>query len=112
VDVSAIVTARNTTNMVSVAFKQWGYYKLHMTVRANTKSELAQIPLTITKDKEVVGMITLSGHDKEWKTFDMDISPSFSTFYLKFYFAQDGMEIKDITITLEKALDIWLDDMD
>ena len=112
VDVSSIVTARNTTNMVSVAFKKWGYYKLTMTVRANTKSDLAQIPLTITKDKEVVGMITLAGHEKEWKTIEMDISPSFSTFYLKLYFAQDGMEIKDMTITLEKALDVWLDDMD
>ena len=112
VDVSSIVTEKNTTNMVSVAFKKWGYYKLHLTVRANTKSELAQIPLTITKDKEVVGMITLAGHEKEWKTIEMDISPSFSTFYLKLYFAQDGMEIRDMTITLEKVLDKWLDDMD
>ncbi len=112
VDVNDIVTSRNATNMVSVAFKHWGYFRLSMTVRANTKSALAQIPLTISKDKDVIKMITLKGDETEWQTIEINLSPSFATFYLKFYFAQDGMEIKDIHITMTERIEKWFDDVD
>ncbi|MCR5403846.1 MAG: glycoside hydrolase family 3 C-terminal domain-containing protein [Butyrivibrio sp.] len=107
VDVSAIGTARNSTNMISVAFKKWGYYKLSMTIRANAKSALAQIPLTISREGEVLKMITLKGDESEWQTIEMDLAPAFATFYLMLYFAQDGMEIRDMTITMTKEIDDW-----
>lgn len=111
VDIKDIVTARNTTNMISVAFKQWGYYRLSMTVRANTKSALAQIPLTIHQNKDMIKMVTLKGDETEWQTIEMDLKPSFMTFYLKLYFAQDGMEIKDMKITMTERIEKWSDDL-
>jgi len=109
VDVSAITTARNATNLVSVAFKDWGYYRLSLTIRSNAVSALAQIPLTIYKDRNMIKMITLKGDETDWQTIDIDLSPSFTTFYLRLYFAQDGMEIKDITVSLTKKLDKWIE---
>ncbi len=55
-------------------------------------------------------MITLKGDETEWQTIEMDLKPSFTTFYLKLYFAQDGMEIKDITVTMTEKLEKWFDD--
>ncbi len=97
-----IQTGRNCTTMVTVSFKERGDYKLSMTVRANAVSELAQIPLSIFKDKDLVKMITLTGEDKEWRTIEVPFEGCAMTFFLKLYFAQDGMEIKDIRFTLEK----------
>ncbi len=112
VDVSAIDTARNATNLISVAFSKWGYYRLSLTVRSAAKSALAQIPLTIFKDRDMIRMITLKGDEKEWQTIDIDLSPSFTTFYLKLYFAQDGMEIRDMSVTLTQVIDKWFDDQE
>jgi beta-glucosidase len=99
-----IKTARNTTNMVTVSFKERGDYKLVMTVRAAAGlSELAQIPLSVFKDKELVKMVTLTGEDKEWQTIEVPFVGCAMTFFLKLYFAQDGMEIKDISFKLVKS---------
>ncbi len=100
---SDIKTARHSNNMVTVSFKERGDYKLSMTVRANAKSELAQIPLSIFRDKELVKMLTLTGEDKEWQKVEVPFEGCAMTFFLKFYFAQDGMEIKDIRFELEKS---------
>jgi beta-glucosidase len=112
VDVSAIGTARNTTNLISVSFSKWGYYRLSLTVRSAAKSTLAQIPLTIFKDRDMIKMITLKGDETDWQTIDIDLSPSFTTFYLKLYFAQDGMEIRDMSVTLTQVIDKWFDDQE
>ena len=99
-----IKTARNTTNMVAVSFKERGDYKLSMTVKAaDGLSDLAQIPLSIFKDKELVKMVTLTGENKEWQTIEVPFVGCAMTFFLKLYFAQDGMEIKDIRFILEKS---------
>lgn len=99
-----IKTARNSTTMVTVSFKERGDYKLQLTVRAAAGlSELAQIPLSIFKDKELVKMLTLTGEDKEWQTIEVPFIGCAMTFFLKLYFAQDGMEIKDVRFVLEKS---------
>ena len=99
-----IKTGRNSNNMVTVSFKERGDYKLVMTVRAAAGlSELAQIPLSVFKDKELVKMVTLTGEDKEWQTIEVPFVGCAMTFFLKLYFAQDGMEIKDIHFELVKS---------
>ena len=103
IDVNDINTARNSSNMISVSFKERGDYKLSMTVRANATSELAQIPLSIYRDKALIKMLTLTGADSEWQTLEVPLDECGMTFFLKLYFAQDGMEIKDITLSLVKS---------
>lgn len=100
---SLIKTSRNSVNMISVSFKERGDYKLSMTVRANATSELAQIPLSIYRDKALLKMLTLTGEDKDWRTLEIPLNDCSMTFFLKLYFAQDGMEIKDITLSLVKS---------
>ena len=89
--------------MITVSFKERGDYKLSMTIRANAKSELAQIPMSIFRDKKLVKMVTLTGEDSEWQTIEIPFEECAMTFFLKFYFAQDGMEIKDIHFDLVKS---------
>ncbi len=98
-----ISTSRNSSNLISLAVKDRGDYELNMTVRANANSELAQIPLSIFRDNSLVKMITLTGADVEWQTITIPLKDCTTTLFLKFYFAQDGMEIKDITISLVES---------
>ncbi len=98
-----IKTARNSSNTVSISFKERGDYKLSMRVRSNAKSDLAQIPLSIFKDKELVKMVTLTGADREWQNVEVMFENCAMTFFMRLYFAQDGMEIDDMTISLAKS---------
>ena len=102
-DPSLIKTGRNSTNMMSISLKERGDYKLSMTVRANAVSELAQIPLSIFRDKNLIKMVTLTGENTQWRTIEVPLDNCIMTFFLKLYFAQDGMEIRDITLTMTKS---------
>lgn len=98
-----ISTKRNSTNMITVSFKERGDYKLSMTVRANATSDLAQIPLSIFRDKELLKMVTLTGEDRDWQTIEVPLDNCAMNFFMKLYFAQDGMEISDIHISLVES---------
>ncbi len=98
VDPAEIRTGRDSANMLSVAIKERGDYRLTMTVRAKNLSALAQIPLTVFRDRDIVKTITLTGEDREWQTVSVDFADCFASFYIKLYFAQDGMEIKDVNV--------------
>ncbi|SFO44108.1 beta-glucosidase [Pseudobutyrivibrio sp. JW11] len=98
VDPAEIKTGRDSANMLSVAIKERGDYRLTMTVRAKNLSALAQIPLTVFRDRDIVKTITLTGEDREWQTVSVDFADCFASFYIKLYFAQDGMEIKDVNV--------------
>ena len=65
--------------------------------------DLAQIPLSIFKDKELVKMVTLTGADRDWQDVEVMFENCAMTFFLRMYFAQDGMEIEDIKISLAKS---------
>lgn len=103
IDSGLIETARNSNNTISVSFKERGDYKLTMRVRSNATSDLAQIPLSIFRDKELVKMVTLTGADRDWQDVEVMFEDCAMTFFLRMYFAQDGMEIEDIKITLAKS---------
>ncbi len=74
-----------------------------MRVRSNATSDLAQIPLSIFRDKELVKMVTLTGADREWQNVEVIFENCAMTFFMRLYFAQDGMEIDDMTISLAKS---------
>lgn len=103
IDSGLIETARNSNNTISVSFKERGDYKLTMRVRSNATSDLAQIPLSIFRDKELIKMVTLTGADRDWQDVEVMFEDCAMTFFLRMYFAQDGMEIEDIKITLAKS---------
>lgn len=99
---------KGAVNLISVSTKDRGLYQLSITCRAAaSEEELAQIPVTVFKDKEMVGTVTVTGADKEWKTYTMDqLPPGFqNNFYLKLFFGQGGMEIKEIRMTMTLSLE-------
>jgi beta-glucosidase len=104
IDVDKIETRKGSSNPFQVFIKERGIYEIKITCRANTRSEVAQLPLSVFYDKKLEKTITLTGEDTQWRTFDFKIGPVFNNnFYLKLYFGQSGMEIKECTISLVES---------
>ena len=59
----------------------------------------------VYKDKELARQLTLTGTDKEWRTEEIILSPSFSTFFLRLYFAQAGIWIRELKVELVQSLE-------
>lgn len=100
--------AKGGLNLISTSVRERGIYELSITCRASAdEEELAQIPVSVFRDKDLVGTVTITGADKTWKTYKIDnFSPVFNnSFYLKLYFAQGGMEIKEITLKMTASLE-------
>ncbi len=99
---------RDDTNLITAVVNPRGMYALSVTCRASKETgELAQLPLTIFKDNELIASISITGADQEWKTFTFNELPPFymNTSYLKLYFAQGGMEVKEVRLTLLQDLE-------
>ena len=80
--------------------------EMEIVMRADNQPDVAQLPLSIFQDKMLIKTVTLTGMDKEWQTLRIPMNPAFlSNFYLKFYFAQGGLEIKSVKIFRTKDLD-------
>lgn len=80
--------------------------ELELELRADNQPDVAQLPVSVFQDKQLIKSFTLTGMDKEWKKVKIDLIPAFmSNFYLKFYFAQGGLEIKSAKITITKDIE-------
>ena len=80
--------------------------ELELMLRADNQPDVAQLPVSVFQDKQLIKSFTLTGMDKEWKSIKIDLIPAFmSNFYLKFYFAQGGLEIKSAKITITKDIE-------
>lgn len=68
---------------------------------------MAQIPVTVFRDKDLIGTVTITGADKKWKTYKIEnLPPVFNnSFYLKLYFAQGGMEVKEVTMKMTVSME-------
>ena len=72
--------------------------------RVAGQGSLAQIPLTLSQDKQVVKTISLTGADTQWRSEEILLNPTFNnTTFLKFYFGQTGMEIRECRIELKES---------
>ena len=99
-----IVTNKGADNLFQIVLKTRGTYQISVTCKANAVSDIAQIPLSIFIDKKLEKTITLVGEDKEWATTTFEVGPFFNNnFYLKLYFGQTGMEIKDVVVSLKES---------
>ncbi len=110
-----LLTGKGDLNLITLSVKNRGIYSASVTYRASEQEkELAQIPLTILVDKEIIGSITAIGSEKEWKTYTIESLPPLymNNCYVKLLFGQGGMEIKDVKLTLvtdleEKIKEYW-----
>ena len=82
--------------MFQVFIYQRGHYLLHMELKADTPSDLAQIPMTISKNGDAFHMISLMGYQRQWEKHTLDLGMVIAeSFYLKLSYGQSGMQIRN-----------------
>ena len=95
----AIVAKKGVRSTFALQFPEQGEYVLKLTVRSNTQSELAQLPITIFEDEIFLTTISLTGADKEWQTVDVPLGEiKKDAVKLAFFFGQGGMEIAECEV--------------
>ncbi|MBQ8914916.1 MAG: hypothetical protein IJ046_01910, partial [Clostridia bacterium] len=89
-----------------LCLKERGYYRLEMVCRVVSDNELAQVPVSVFRDRDLLKTITLSGEEDSWKTEVITFECPFAYNYtMKFFFGQSGMEIQSIRIIQEKSIE-------
>ena len=112
IDPALISTQTGQTTIFQAFTPERGIYKLTMVLRTEGQPPLAQVPLSIFYERDLLKMITLTGADTEPQTFEMELPQSFAgKFYLKFYFGLGGMVIDDISITLQESKEEWIQEL-
>ena len=93
-DVSLLDTEKGRSTLYQIAVREPGEYRLVLTLRSAAESGLAQIPLSLFHNRELLKTITLEGGQKEWRTETAELGRlgGYQN-YLRFYFGQSGMEV-------------------
>lgn len=101
-----IQTGKGNSMTFELNIRERGAYRLELVCRVVGQGSLAQIPLTLSQDKQIVKTISLTGEDKDWRTVEVRLNPSFhNTTFLKFFFGQGSMEIREARLTLEESME-------
>lgn len=90
IDVSNVKTERGTETLLGLDIERQGVpYTLTLEMKADA-SGLAQIPVSIFINKELIKTLTLNGKNGEWLTEAVDIGPFYGRYnYLKLYFGAE-----------------------
>lgn len=99
-----IETTKGKSTMLQIILKEGDVSEpsassLSFSCRVPSAGELSQIPVSIFQDKQLLRTVTLTGKDSTWREVTVELAPAFlNRYFLKFYFGQSGMELKDCTI--------------
>ncbi len=105
---SRLDTGTGKNNLFQLRLSQRGVYRIEVTCRAGAQvPDTAQLPLSVSLDRMLLGMRVLSGADREWQTLVFDTMPIRRRliFYLKLYFAMGGLEVKEVRVVRTQALE-------
>ncbi len=81
---------------------QYGKYRISITCRASADMpDTAQLPVSTFIESFLLGSHVFTGAEKEWQTFSVETLEIRiqRSFYVKFFFAVGGLDIKEIRIT-------------
>ncbi len=98
---SELCTLKGDINLIGLSVTELGKYELSITCRAGKdEPEVGQIPLSVFRDKELIGTIQIVGAQKDWKTYsvqgiDFDFLKNCS---VKLLFGQGGMEVSEVRL--------------
>ncbi|MCR4901411.1 MAG: glycoside hydrolase family 3 C-terminal domain-containing protein [Butyrivibrio sp.] len=98
-------TEKGSNLLFRLKASQVGHFTCEFICRASDESsEVAQIPCTIFNGATVLTNVDLIGNEKDWKsyTFDVENSDFEPNIYLRCYFGQSGMVVKELKIRLNK----------
>ena len=99
-----IRTERGATNIIEAQVEQRGTYLLELEARSELDNSLAQIPMTVSIGSHMIGTVSLNGAQTEWTPLSIQLPAVMSfTFYLKLFFAQGGMGIRGLRLSLSES---------
>lgn len=105
IPIEEVDTAKGSATTIELFLKTRGKYRLEFSCRVPSQSSLAQVSMTLSQDRQILQTVSLSGEDKEWVRREVTLNPSFlNAVFLRFFFSQGGMELKDAKVTL---LESW-----
>lgn len=98
-------TNRGTSVVIGIQIKTPGVYFFHLKAKVDA-SLLAQVPVTISMNGNVSGVITLNGTNGEWIEVDQNLEVLRNpNNLLKLYFAQSGMQIASAKVSLVQKIE-------
>ncbi len=103
-DVSLIGLEKGDNTRFGVSIKEQGLYKLTLTLRSTDSNDVSQLPLSVFQDRNLLGTATLTGAQRDWETAEFNVMGFSGNFYLRFFAAQTGLELKSVTLELVKTL--------
>ncbi len=99
-DISGINTNRSSEVLFGLEFdKNNAFYSISMKLSSDS-GEVAQLPLSIFINRELVNMVTINGTNGQWLERSFEVGPFFSKFnYIKLYFGQSGLKLGELKLT-------------
>ncbi len=95
-------TKKNHSTVLGLSVNRLGAYHMKMKVRSDAGT-LAQIPVSVFWDGRLSGTITIHGTNGDWIEVEQMLGFAMKgNHYLKFYFAEGGMEIERVTVQWKK----------
>ena len=94
---------RGANTRFTIAVRQGGLYRLRMELRSVDLNDVSQMSLSVFKGRDLLKTVTLRGADRDWQTVEAE-AVDMGTFYLRFFLAQAGLEIRSCELHLEKTM--------
>lgn len=84
--------------------KKQGAYALTLELCSQANNDLAQLSVSVFRDRELVRTISLNGQDRVWRTETVDLGSVYRpSFYLKLYWSMSGIAIRACKVCLIQA---------
>ena len=99
-DLAKLSTQKGTSASYALNFDAQGKYAVIFTMRAkNNVSALAQMPVSVFFNNQLVKTISVAGTQKEWADYEVEQEVFVSLQgYMKLFFGESGLEISRICI--------------
>lgn len=110
-DVSLIGLKKGDNTRFGVSIREQGLYKLTMVLRSADSNDVSQLPLSVFQDRSLLGTATLTGAQRDWETVELNVMGFSGNFYLRFFAAQTGLELKSVTLEMVKTLEKLREEM-
>ncbi len=102
-DPALIETGKGKTTVFNISLDRRASYELLISVRAFEVAPMAQLPMSIFMNKELLLSVTLNGSDTEWKEIRVPIPAGYQSGYtLKFFFGQSGLQVRSAELILKE----------
>lgn len=104
INMENVDTGKGMSYMFALELDKLGGYRVEVTARSEL-SELAQLPATLFYQSIPMTVFTFNGTKGAWESREMKVLLHNKYSIFRMYFAQNGLEVKEIKFTFDKALD-------